>query len=92
MLETAGFLDIGVEPCYSDLVVTKETPESYLDEQYRDGISTFSHLEPSEIEDGCRKIREEIPTGQAGKIVQHSRKIMANGVGGSIIVHGKKPS
>ena len=90
-LEKAGFLDISVEPCFSDLVVTQETPESYLDEHYRNGISTFTYLKPSEIEKGCKRIREEILTGEAEKVVQSSRRVMLSSIGGSSIIHAKKP-
>ncbi len=90
MLERAGFTEIGVDKCYSDMVVTQETPESYLDKAYRDGISTFSLLTSEEIEDGCEKIREEIASGAAYKVVQLSREVMARRLGGSSIIYGKR--
>ena len=56
-LEKAGFVELGIEVCYTDVVVADETPQQYLDKKYRDSISTFAFLSDEDIESGCRRIR-----------------------------------
>jgi ubiquinone/menaquinone biosynthesis C-methylase UbiE len=92
MLERAGFSDIGMEICYQDEVVVHETPESYLDKNYRDSISTFAFLTRQEIEWGCEKLREDIASGAVGGFVRRSNAKVANDVGGSSIIYGQKSS
>ncbi len=90
LLERSGFLNIGVEICYYDTVVSNEIPERYLDESYRGGVSTFALLTEDEIESGCDKIRRDISTGDAERVVQESQVRVLNEVGGSTIIYGRK--
>ena len=91
MLERAGFSNIGIEVCYQDEVVTHETPQSYLDKNYRDSISTFAFLSQKDIEAGCRKLQEDIASGFVERLVEQSKSKVAT-VGGTTIVYGKKGS
>ena len=91
MLERAGFSNIGIEVCYQDEVVTHETPQSYLDKNYRDSISTFAFLSQKDIEAGCRKLQKDIASGFVERLVEQSRSKVAT-VGGTTIVYGKKGS
>jgi len=90
LLESSGFSDIGIEVCYHDVVVADEAPERYLDKDYRDGASTFALLAEEDIERGCEKLREDIASGAIESIVRESDIRVANDVGGSCIVYGRK--
>jgi ubiquinone/menaquinone biosynthesis C-methylase UbiE len=90
LLHRAGFSDIGIEICYQDVVVAGETPERYLDKNYRDSISTFAFLTEEDIELGCEKIRKDIASGAVESIVRESEAKVANDVGGSCIIYGQK--
>ncbi len=90
LLEKAGFSGIGIEICFTDVVVADETPEQYLDKRYRDSISTFSFLAEEEIESGCRRIREDILKGKVKDIVQMSEFEAAKRVGGSCLIYSRK--
>ena len=68
-----GFSDIDVHPCPFDGLST-ESPEAYLDKRYRDGLSTFSYLRPRDIEQGCDKIRQDLVSGEAIKVVETLRE------------------
>ncbi|MFB0562495.1 MAG: class I SAM-dependent methyltransferase [Candidatus Lokiarchaeia archaeon] len=89
MLEKAEFLNVGVEICYNDSVITYETPESYLDENYRNAISTFAFLTEKDIELGCRKLQQDIASGVIKSVIQQYKSKMAI-VGGSSIIYGQK--
>jgi len=90
LLEKAGFANIGVEICYHDVVVSDETPECYLDKNYRDGVSTFAFLTTADIELGCDKIRRDIFLGDAERIVQQCEAKVLSELGGSSIIYGQK--
>lgn len=89
LLERAGFSNIGVKICYNDTVVAHETPESYLNKNYRDGISTFALITEEEIELGCRKLQEDIAYGAIKNVIKHYNAKMAI-AGGSSIIYGQK--
>ena len=89
LLERAGFSDVGDKVCRNDMVVTNETPESYLDKNYRDGISTFSLLKMEEIEYGCKRLQNDITSGAISNIIQHYAAKLAI-FGGSSIIYGQK--
>jgi len=91
MLEKTGFSNVGIEVCYQDEVVTHETPQSYLDKNYRNSISTFAFLSQKDIEAGCRKLQEDIASGFVERLVEQSKSKVAT-VGGTTIVYGKKGS
>ncbi len=91
MFERAGFSNIGIEVCHQDEVVTHETPQSYLDKNYRNSLSTFALLSQRDIEAGCRKLQEDIASGFVEHLVKHS-KLKVTTVGGTTIVYGKKES
>ncbi len=90
LVERAGFSEVGIEICYHDAVVVREGPESYLDKNYRNSISTFSLLTEEEIQVGCARLQDDIASGAVDKIVRQSRAKVANDVGGSSIIHGRK--
>lgn len=89
-LEKSGFSNIGIEICYHDVVVSRETPERYLDKNYRDGVSTFAFLTDDDIELGCDKIQKDISSGDVERIVRQCEERVLNEVGGSSIVYGQK--
>lgn len=89
LLERAGFSDIGVEICYRDVIVAHEAPQSYLDKNYRDSISTFALLTQKDIDLGCEKLQKDIASGTAQSVVQQYEARVAI-VGGSSIIYGKK--
>ena len=91
-LKKTGFKEVGVEICYQDVVVADETPQRYLEKRYRDSISTFAFLNEEDIELGCRKIRQDIASGEVEGIVQRSEDEVANCTGGSCIIYGRKLS
>lgn len=90
MLKKARFSDIGMEICYHDEVVAHETPESYLDKNYRDSISTFAFLTRQEIKWGCEKLREDISSGAIEAIVRQSEVKITSDIGGSYVIYGRK--
>ncbi len=91
LLERAGFSNIGIEICYTDVGVAYETPERYLDRNYRESISTFAFLKKEDIESGCEKLLHDIASGVAKKIVRKAEANVAR-VGGSSIIYGQKGS
>jgi len=90
LLAKVGFSNIGIEICYSDVVVADETPQRYLDKNYRDSISTFAFLSDEDVELGCEKIQEDIASGEVESVVRQSEAKVANETGGSSIVYGRK--
>lgn len=90
LLGKAGFSNISTEICYRDVVVKDETPENYLDRDYRDGVSTFAFMSEKDIEWGCRTIREEIASGGVKSVVQKAESEVAEYTGGSTVVYGQK--
>lgn len=89
LLEETGFSDVGIEICYQDIVVTNETPERYLDADYRDGVSTFSFLSEEEIEKGCKRLQADIASGAVEKIILRQKEKVAE-IGGSTVIYGRK--
>jgi hypothetical protein len=68
LLIAAGFQRVSTRTCpFED--VFRFTPQIYLDKSYRDGQSEFSLLTPEEIEEGCRKIRDDMRAGKAEDVV-----------------------
>lgn len=47
----------------------RKEPESFLDKRYRDGWSVFSLMNPQEIEEGCKRIKDDLQSGKAANIV-----------------------
>jgi len=90
LLNRVGFSDIGIEVCYHDVVVADETPERYLDKDYRNSISTFAFLTKEDIELGCNRIRRDINSGAIKDIVRESETEVTQSVGGSSIIYGRK--
>jgi ubiquinone/menaquinone biosynthesis C-methylase UbiE len=90
LLAKVGFSNIGIEICYRDVVVADETPQRYLDKNYRDSISTFAFLSKEDVELGCEKIQKDIASGEVESIVQQSEAKVANETGGSSIIYGRK--
>jgi ubiquinone/menaquinone biosynthesis C-methylase UbiE len=90
LLTRVGFSDIRIETCYHDVVVANEAPERYLERNYRDSISTFAFLSEEDVELGCEKIRKDIASGTVESVVRRSDARVANDVGGSSIIYGRK--
>jgi SAM-dependent methyltransferase len=81
-LRKNGFSNIETEP-YSvaedlqDLFLYsgKFKPEMYLDANFRANISTFSLLaEPSEIESGCERLRNDIASGKINEFIERHKQ------------------
>ncbi len=89
LLENTDFSNIGIEICYQDIVVAKETPERYLDKNYRDGISTFALLTEEEINLGCEKLRKDIASARVEDFIHQQKEKVAE-IGGATIIYGKK--
>ena len=51
LLVKSGFRNVGIEICYQNIVID-ETPERYLDKDFRNGSSTFAFLTEEDIELG----------------------------------------
>lgn len=90
LLGRVGFSDIRIEICYRDVVVADETPECYLNKDYRDSISTFAFLSEEDVEQGCERLRKDIASGAVESVVRQSEAKVANEVGGSFIIYGQK--
>jgi SAM-dependent methyltransferase len=90
LLTRVGFSDIRIETCYHDVVVANEAPERYVERNYRDSISTFAFLSEEDVELGCEKIRKDIASGTVESVVRQSDARVANDVGGSSIIYGRK--
>ena len=89
LLENIGFSNIGIELCYTDIVVSKEQPKSYLEKNYRNGISTFSLMTEDEINSGCEMLRQDIASGKVEDIIQQQKAKVAK-IGGTTIIYGQK--
>jgi ubiquinone/menaquinone biosynthesis C-methylase UbiE len=83
-LQQSGFEEVTTEPYgvrrdVQDLFLYsgKHRPEMYLDPRVRAGISTFAALaEPSEVEDGCRRLAQDIQSGRIADVIaayQHAQ-------------------
>ena len=83
-LQQSGFEEITTDPYevrrdLQDLFLYggKHRPEVYLDPHVRAGISTFAALaEPSEVEDGCRGLAQDIQSGRIADVIaayQHAQ-------------------
>jgi len=68
MLIQAGFKDISLHACPFEALF-RETPELYLNKRYRDGASTFSLLTAQEIEEGCKRIEQDIRSGRTAEVI-----------------------
>ncbi len=69
MLSRTGFVDITVHPCPFE-GFGRGKPERLLKKEHRDGLSTFALLSEQEIKEGCQKIRNDVRSGKARKIVE----------------------
>jgi ubiquinone/menaquinone biosynthesis C-methylase UbiE len=83
-LQRSGFRRIDTEPYEGQrnlqdlfLYSGKHRPEMYLDPRVRAGISTVAALAaPSEVEDGCRKLSQDIQSGRIAEVIaayQHAQ-------------------
>jgi ubiquinone/menaquinone biosynthesis C-methylase UbiE len=80
-LHQSGFASIHTEPyeVQTDLqdfflYSGKHRPEMYLDPRVRAGISTFAALAgASEVEEGCRKLSQDIESGRIAEVVASYR-------------------
>ena len=91
LLERAGFSNVGVEISYTNISAEHERPERYLDENYRNGMSTFHMLSDEDVESGCQKLREDIESGAIERIIRQFQA-KESIVGGSTIIYGQKSS
>ena len=89
MLKIAGFSNVASKTCLTDTILIDQEPESYLDRQYRDGLSTFALLSEEEIEHGCNRIREDITSGKINEIIREYNERWA-AFGGSTFIFGQK--
>jgi ubiquinone/menaquinone biosynthesis C-methylase UbiE len=80
-LQRSGFASVHTEPyeVHTDLqdfflYSGKHRPAMYLDPQVRAGISTFAALaDPSEVEEGCRKLSQDIESGRIAEVIARYR-------------------
>jgi ubiquinone/menaquinone biosynthesis C-methylase UbiE len=78
LMAQAGFREIVEEPYFIApdlrdffLYSGKRRPDIYLDPAIRSNISTFSALsDQSEVEAGCRRLREDIASGQIERVLE----------------------
>lgn len=91
LMRRAGFSGIGMEVSYTDIAAEHDKPEHYLDKSYRDGQSTFQLLSENEIDQGCRRLKEDIASGAAVCFIRQCEE-QEEKVGGSCVVFGRKVS
>jgi ubiquinone/menaquinone biosynthesis C-methylase UbiE len=85
LLARAGFMNYRVEACPMEGRSTGcfyiENPEDYLSEEYRAGNSTFALMAERDIEEGCRRIRADLQSGDADKIAADFERRARSGIG-----------
>ncbi|MFX1377211.1 MAG: class I SAM-dependent methyltransferase [Promethearchaeota archaeon] len=89
LLKKSGFSNIGVEICYHDSVIMNQSPEKYLDKNFRNGDSMFALLSEDQIEVGCKKLKEDIKSGAINQVLKEYTKKL-DMFGGSSIVYAQK--
>ncbi|MFX1395142.1 MAG: class I SAM-dependent methyltransferase [Promethearchaeota archaeon] len=89
LLKKVGFSNIGVKVCYFDTVILNQTPEKYLDKNFRNGDSMFALLTEDQIEAGCKKLRKDIKSGVINNVLKDYEK-KVDLFGGSSIVYAQK--
>lgn len=89
LLEATGFSNVVIEISYSDVAFEHEKPERYLDRDYRNGQSTFCLLSEADIDEGCKKLHDDIASGAIDGILKQfeAKEALA---GGSCIIYGRK--
>jgi SAM-dependent methyltransferase len=90
LLKKVGFSKIGQRICYYDTVILNQSPENYLNKDFRDGDSFFTLMGEDEIEAGCKKLKDDLKSGAINKVLKEYRKRLKL-YGGSLIIHGEKP-
>ena len=85
LLASAGFKNCRVQACpmegRSAHCFYIENPEDYLSEEYRAGNSTFALMAERDIEEGCRRIRADLQSGDADKIAAEFERRARSGIG-----------
>jgi ubiquinone/menaquinone biosynthesis C-methylase UbiE len=85
LLARAGFMDCRVEGCPMEGRSARsfciEHPEDYLSEEYRAGNSTFALMAERDIEEGCRRIRSDLQSGDADRIAAEFERRARCGIG-----------
>jgi ubiquinone/menaquinone biosynthesis C-methylase UbiE len=89
LLKKNGYSRIGVKICYEDSVIMNQSPDNYLDKNFRNGDSTFSLLTEEETKLGCSKLRKDIKSGVINKIIKKYNQKMKI-IGGSSIIYCQK--
>lgn len=89
LLENAGFCNVRTEISYTDIVREHEKPERYLDRSYRNGQSTFHLLSDNDVKLGCKKLKEDINSGNVQNVIR-CYEAKERRVGGSSIIYGWK--
>ena len=94
LLSRAGFIDCRVEACplegRSARCFYIENPEDYLSEEYRAGNSTFALMAEHDIEEGCRRIRVDLQSGDADKIAREFERRARSGIGRVSLAYATK--
>ncbi|UCC68983.1 MAG: methyltransferase domain-containing protein [Armatimonadota bacterium] len=94
LLAGAGFIDCRVEACPMEGRSTGrfyiENPEDYLSEEYRAGNSTFALMAERDIEEGCRRIRADLQSGDADKIAAEFERRARAGIGRVSFAYARK--
>ncbi len=89
LLKKIGFSNIGAKVCYKDSVILNQSPEKYLEKNFRDGDSMFALLTEDQIDAGCKKLRKDIRSGAINKVLKEYKKRIEL-YGGSSIIFGQK--
>ena len=89
LLKKSRFSNIGVKIFYHDTVIKNQSPEKYLDKNFRNGDSFFSLMKEDEIEAGCNRLREDIKSGVINEVLKEYKK-RVDLYGGSLIIYGQK--
>lgn len=85
----AGFTDILSHSCHIDDAVD-DSPAAYLEKRVRDGCSTFAFLTTKEIQEGCKKIKQDIISGKVSEVVTELRNKTEQIGGNATFIKGIK--
>lgn len=90
ILASAGFKEISFHSCRIDDAVD-DNPSSYLEKYARDGCSSFAFLTKEEVEEGCKKISQDINSGKVAEVVAALRHKTKQIGGNATFIKGIKP-
>jgi len=89
LLSSVGFKDICSYSCRIDDAVD-DRPSSYLERSVRDGCSSFAFLSREEVEEGCKKISQDLKSGKVNEVVERGKKKTERIGGNATFIKGVK--